>query len=382
MNALEYAREQLEYVIAMRRLFHRNPELSFQEAATTDRIMDELADMGIPAARLDPTGAVGEIVGAYPGKTLVIRAEIDALSIQEETDVPFRSRNPGIMHACGHDANTAMLLGTARILNKMRDRLHGRVRLLFQPAEEMGNGAAAVIGQGVLEGAGGVLALHVSSQVACGAICIGEGAMLPQATKYTIRVTGKSTHGALPQEGANAALAGAAVATHLQSIVPLEFSAYENVLISLGTFHSGSAANAVPEHAELQGTIRAYSHEVTEKVKSSIRRVAESGAALYRCTAEAGFETVCEALVNDSGLYGLSRQAAADVAGQVLPFIRTMASDNFSEYSSRCPSMYVCLGVGGEFPQHSSRYEMDEQALAVGIAFEVDFVHRYFNEQL
>lgn len=380
MNALEYARDQLEYVTGMRRLFHMQPEIAFREFATTDRIMNELTAMGIPAARLDPTGVVGEIAGAYPGRTLVMRAEIDALPIQEETDVPFRSQRPGMMHACGHDANTAMLLGAARVLNRMRDGLHGRIRLLFQPAEEMDNGSAAVIRQGVLDGADGVLALHVSSQVESGAICIGEGAILPQATFYTIQVKGKSTHGALPQEGANAAIAGAAIATHLQSIVPLEHSAYENVLISLGSFHSGSAANAIPEQAELRGTIRAYSHETAEKVKSAIRRVAESGAAMYRCTADAEFETICEALVNDSALYELSYQVASSVTGQVLPFIKTMASDDFSEYSSRCPSMYVCLGVGGKFPQHSNRYEIDERALLVGVAFEIDFARKYLVE--
>ena len=377
MNALTLAAEQLDYVISMRRQLHAHPELAFHEVATTERILAELTAMGIPFSRLEPTGVVGEIIGGQPGKTLVIRAEIDALPLQEEADVPFRSQNPGAMHACGHDANTAMLLGAARILNGMRDQLHGRIRILFQPAEEMGSGAAAVISQGVLQDADGVLALHVSSLVEPGAICIGEGALLPQATQYTIQVTGKSTHGSLPQEGANDAMAGAAIAVHLPSIIPLEFSAYESVLISLGTFHSGSACNAIPEHAELQGTIRAYSHEATEHVKDSIRRVAASGAALYRCTADVTFQQACEALVNDSHLYELSRQSASAVTGQVRPFIKTMASDDFSEFTARLPSMYVCLGVGGEFPQHSNKYQIDEQALATGVAFEVDFACRY-----
>lgn len=377
MNFREQAQRQLDYVVGLRRHFHANPELAYQEFATTDRIAEELSSMGIPFARLTPTGLVGEITGAHPGRTLLIRAEIDALPIQEETEVPFRSRTDGIMHACGHDANTAMLLGAARVLTDMREQLHGNVRLLFEPAEELNNGAAAVIAQNVLEGVDAVLALHISSQVPSGAICIGGGAILPQATYFRIQVTGKSTHGALPERGANAAVAAAAIAVHMQSIVPLEHSAYDRVLISLGTLHSGSSPNTCPESAQLEGTIRAYTKEATGKVVESLRRMAESCAAIYRCTAQVHTETVCEALVNDEELYQLSRQSALEVTDQVLPFIRTMASDTFSEYCLRRPSMYVAVGVGGEYPQHSSRYTIDEQALATGVAFEVDFASRY-----
>ena len=150
MNVRELAQEQLDYVVALRRHFHANPELAYQEFATTERIAEELTAMGIPFTRLPPTGLVGEISGARPGKTLLLRAEIDALPIQEETDFPFRSRTDGVMHACGHDANAAILLGTAKVLMGMRERLHGSVRLLFEPAEELGYGSRIAIEQHVL----------------------------------------------------------------------------------------------------------------------------------------------------------------------------------------------------------------------------------------
>ena len=377
MNIREQAERQFDYIVDLRRFFHANPELGYQEFAATDRIAKELTAMGIPFTRLAPTGLVGEITGAYPGKVLLIRAEIDALPIQEETDVPFRSQIDGVMHACGHDANTAILLGTARILMAIREKLHGSVRLLFEPAEELGTGSHLAIAQHVLDGVDGVLGLHITSQVPSNAICIDGGAILPRSTSYSIQVTGKSTHGALPQNGANAALAAAAIAVHMQSIVPLEHSVHDRVLVSLCTLHAGSAVNICPESAQLGGTIRAYTPETTEKVVKSLRRIAESSAAVYRCTAQVTSETLCETLVNDEGLYQLSRQSALAVSDQVLPFIRTMASDNFSEYCLYRPSMYVCLGVGGEFPQHSSQYTIDERSLVTGVAFEVDFVSRY-----
>lgn len=293
MNFREQAQRQLDYVVGLRRHFHANPELAYQEFATTDRIAEELSSMGIPFARLTPTGLVGEITGAHPGRTLLIRAEIDALPIQEETEVPFRSRTDGIMHACGHDANTAMLLGAARVLTDMREQLHGNVRLLFEPAEELNNGAAAVIAQNVLEGVDAVLALHISSQVPSGAICIGgrrhtaSGHLFPHpghreihprcpAGKGCQRSCGGSGHRRPP----------------CSPIVPLEHSAYDRVLISLGTLHSGSSPNTCPESAQLEGTIRAYTKEATGKVVESLRRMAESCAATYRCTAQVHTETV------------------------------------------------------------------------------------------
>ena len=379
MNLREQAEKHLDYVVAMRRFFHANPELGYQEFAATDRIAEELTAMGIPFTRLAPTGLVGEITGTRPGKVLLIRTEIDALPIQEEADVPFRSRRDGVMHACGHDANAAILLGAARVLMGLREQLCGSVRLLFEPAEELGDGSRLAIDQHVLDGVDGVLGLHIASQVPSGAICIDGGAILPRSTYYAIQVTGKSTHGALPQNGANAALAAAAIAVHMQSIVPLEHSVYNQVLVSLGTLHAGSASNVCPESAQLEGTIRAFTPETTAKVLESLRRIAESSAAIYRCTAQVTSKTICETLVNDEALYQLARQAALDVTDQVLPFIRTMASDNFSEYCLRRPSMYLCLGVGGEYPQHSSRYVIDERALATGVAFEVDFALRYLS---
>ena len=377
MNVRELAQQQLDYVVALRRHFHANPELAYQEFATTERIAEELTAMGIPFTRLPPTGLVGEISGARPGKTLLLRAEIDALPIQEETDFPFRSRTDGVMHACGHDANAAILLGTAKVLMGMRERLHGSVRLLFEPAEELGYGSRIAIEQHVLEGVDSVLALHVTSQVPSGALCISGGAVLPRSTYYTIQVTGKSTHGALPQNGANAALAAAAIAVHMQSIVPLEHSAHDRLLVSLGTLHAGGSPNTCPESAELTGTIRAFTPEATDEVVESLQRIAESAAALYRCTAQVTSRLVCEALVNDEALSQLAGEVARDVTDQVLPFIRTMASDNFSEYCLRRPSMYLGLGVDGVYPQHSSHYTIDERALATGVAFEVDFTQRF-----
>ena len=375
------AHEVFPYVVEMRRDFHRNPEPSFEEFRTTDRIAEELDKMGIPYRRFEPSGLVGDIVGGKPGKCIFLRADIDALSVKEESGVEFASEREGFMHACGHDTHAAMLLGAAKVLNSIRDELCGCVKVLFQPAEELAMGAKHIIAQGAIEGADAGFGMHIFAQMPVGQLGITSGVIHPAADYYKLDVHGVTSHGALPDEGVDATVAAAAIVMNLQTISSREFSPLEPVVVTVGTLHSGQRFNVISNHAELEGTVRLFNEELHQKIPGMMARIAENTAAAFRCTAELDYQFKSDMLVNDEAMTELARGAALKVAGEehIAPIRRSMGGEDFSAYTHIVPCAFVALGGGGEAPQHSEKFCIDESAFETGVAMyaqvAVDFLN-------
>ena len=375
------AHEVFPYVVEMRRDFHRNPEPSFEEFRTTDRIAEELDKMGIPYRRFEPSGLVGDIVGGKPGKCIFLRADIDALSVKEESGVEFASEREGFMHACGHDTHAAMLLGAAKVLNSIKDELCGTVKVLFQPAEELAMGAKHIIAQGAIEGADAGFGRHIFAQQPVGQLGITSGVIHPAADYYKLDVHGVTSHGALPDEGVDATVAAAAIVMNLQTISSREFSPLEPVVVTVGTLHSGQRFNVISNHAELEGTVRLFNEELHQKIPGMMARIAENTAAAFRCTAELDYQFKSDMLVNDEAMTELARGAALKVAGEehIAPIRRSMGGEDFSAYTHIVPCAFVALGGGGEAPQHSEKFCIDESAFETGVAMyaqvAVDFLN-------
>ena len=375
------AHEVFPYVVEMRRDFHRNPEPSFEEFRTTDRIAEELDKMGIPYRRFEPSGLVGDIVGGKPGKCIFLRADIDALSVKEESGVEFASEREGFMHACGHDTHAAMLMGAAKVLNSIKDELCGTVKVLFQPAEELAMGAKHIIAQGAIEGADAGFGMHIFAQMPVGQLGITSGVIHPAADYYKLDVHGVTSHGALPDEGVDATVAAAAIVMNLQTISSREFSPLEPVVVTVGTLHSGQRFNVISNHAELEGTVRLFNEELHQKIPGMMARIAENTAAAFRCTAELDYQFKSDMLVNDEAMTELARGAALKVAGEehIAPIRRSMGGEDFSAYTHIVPCAFVALGGGGEAPQHSEKFCIDESAFETGVAMyaqvAVDFLN-------
>jgi len=367
----EKAHEISPYIIGIREDIHRHPEASLHETRTTDLIAAELEQGGIPYRRLNPTGIIAEIKGSVPGKTVALRADIDALSMTEKTDVPFKSENPGFMHACGHDTHCAMLLGAAKILAGMKDQIHGTIRLIFQPAEEIAEGAKLVIAQDGLKGVDMIFGMHIFSTLPVGGILMRSGASCACADVFKIKVTGKSSHGSMPEMGVDATVAAAAIIMNLQSIVSRELSPMKPCVVTVGKLVSGTRFNIVSGEAEMEGTCRCFDVELHHSLPALIERIAARTAETYRCTAEVEYNMLTEVLVSDPDAIKLVQGSAAKVVKSPellgeLPML--MGAEDFAEYTTHCQAAFAALGGGGKAPQHSDYFWIDESALETGAA--------------
>lgn len=372
MDSKKLAAENFEYVVACRQDLHQHPEASFEEFRTTDQLAKALDEIGIPYRRLEPTGLIGTIEGGKPGKTVALRADIDALSIQEKSGVPFASVNDGFMHACGHDTHAAMLLGAAKALYENRQEIAGNVRLIFQPAEEIASGARKVIEQGGLEGVDMIFGLHIFTQAPVGLLALGSGPSAAASDTFVIKVNGVASHGAMPETGADATVCAAAIVMNLQTIISREIPAVEPAVITVGTLKSGSRFNIVSGYAEMEGTVRTFNRDLHEKMPKMIERVVKSTAEAYRCTAELEYTVMTDVLVNAPEALKYSRSAAEKVAAApqlVVEMPKMMGAEDFAEYTAHAKAGFVALGAGGEHPQHSDYFTVDEQAFKTGMAW-------------
>ncbi|MBW2480455.1 MAG: M20 family metallopeptidase [Desulfobacterales bacterium] len=374
-----------------RRYFHRHPEISHQEKRTTQKIIEILKDLNIDTRPLeDMTGAIGLIEGKSKGLTIALRADIDALPIQELGDVEYASQNTGVMHACGHDANTAIMLGVAKTLmesGRHKD-LKGNVKFLFQPAEERGAGAKAMIERGALENprVDRIIAGHMSPDLPAGKVGIFRGLGYASADRFNLVITGKGAHGARPEEGNDPIVAGAQFVSGIQSIVARNIKPTEAAVITVGKFNSGAAENVIPESAHLAGSIRALSPDIRLKVH---QRLAEFAAGL-----EKSFHVRCElnilegvpTLENDIEVAEFLFEVSQSVLGaehvQYLPPI--MGSEDFSYFTLERPSAIMRLGCsnpekGFTARLHSPHFDIDEQVLGVGTAIFSTVVLQYLS---
>lgn len=365
-----------ERLVEIRRDLHRNPELSWQEHRTAVQICRFLDELGITYRRdVAGTGIVADFPGAGSGPRIALRADTDALPVLEETGLPFASQNPGVMHACGHDAHTTMLLGAAALL-AADPELPAPVRLIFQPAEELGSGAEAMIGAGVLEDVAMIFGGHVDRHFRVGSIAVTDGPVNASTDSFMIRITGRGGHAARPHETIDAVVVGSLMVMALQTIVSREMNPLSPSVVTVGRFDAGTANNVIAGQAVLEGSIRAQDPAVRAALHRSVERIAHSIGQLHGAGVEFSVGQGTPPLVNPADSTAIARRAAAVAVGlERVTRMETpsMGGEDFSFYLERVPGCYVRFGTARDgveqFPAHSSRFNVDEEALAVGAAF-------------
>jgi len=382
MDVKKEAEELYEQTVEWRRDFHRHPELGYQEERTAGIIARHLRNLGMEVQEhVAKTGVVGILKGGKTGTVVAIRADIDALPIQEETGFSYASEVPGIMHACGHDAHAAMLMATAQILVKHRDQLKGTVKFIFQPAEEGGRGAYRMVEEGVLENPRPevVLGAHMMFREA-GVISLKKGYSHLASDSFFIKVHGHGGHGAKPHESTDTLLAACKIVTDIQMIVARKVSPQDTATITVGTIHSGTKENIIPDLAELSGTIRTQLPQVRQRVLEGIHEVCKGVCDAVGTTYELEIVEGCDPLYNDPQTVERVIQAVRKVLGDdavVEEELGRPGSEDFSAYSlSGIPGAYIFVGgayPGEEHPSknHQSTYNWDENALKAGVAAEV-----------
>ncbi|HVP11685.1 MAG TPA: M20 family metallopeptidase [Phycisphaerae bacterium] len=368
--------EVYDRIVSVRRWLHRYPELSGRETNTAAVIADFLQGIGVAyCTNVAGTGVVADIPGTAGVPCVVLRADTDALPIHEETGLEFSSVHDGAMHACGHDGHAAMLLGAAVLLSEEKE-LPAPVRLIFQPAEEKGTGAQAMIQAGALDGAGLIFGGHLDRHYQPGTIVVSEGAVNASSDNFIIEIIGQGAHGARPHESIDAVVVGSLMIMALQTIVSREIDPARPSVVSVGQFQAGTAPNVIAGQAKLSGTVRAQDASVRRQLLSSIRRIAESIAQLHGAKIHVAVTEGTPPLVNPPDMTDLARRAAVEAVGEanVLPLkTANMGAEDFSYYMEHIPGAYVRFGgqVPGKegFPAHSSKFDFDEEALAVGAAY-------------
>lgn len=372
------------YMVEMRRYFHENPEPSSEEYNTSAKIKSELDKMGIPYISIAGTGIIGTITGTKPGKTVALRADMDALQVNECTGLPFASKKEGLMHACGHDGHIASLLGAAKILNEIKDEIHGTVKLFFQPAEETAQGAKKMIEEGALEGVDGVFGIHLWADIELGKISVEAGPRMASTDLFRIKVTGKGGHGSLPHQGVDAVVVGSAIVMNLQSIVSREISPLEPAVVSVGQIKSGSRFNVIAPDAFMDGTTRAFSAEVRGKFHSMIDRIAKNTAEAYRATAVTEYEYLVPVTINDERCSAIAEEAVRETFGEeaLTKFPKITGSEDFSYFSNEREGVLCFVGTGTEnyYPHHHPKFAVDERALPISASMYVAYAVNYLKK--
>ncbi|MCZ8521707.1 MULTISPECIES: amidohydrolase [Paenibacillus] len=363
------AAELLPELTALRRELHRRPELSMEEVETTRRIREELAREGIRLLPLDlPVGVLAEIDGGEPGPLVALRADIDALPITEETGLPFASEIPGRMHACGHDFHTAAILGAAKLLKRRAGRFRGTVRLLFQPGEEKGTGAKALIRAGALEGVQAIFGMHNKPELPVGTIGLTAGPLMASVDGFKIRIRGKGGHAAIPDAAIDPIVAASAVVGGLQTAVSRSISPHQSAVLSVCSFQAGTTWNVIPDEAVLDGTIRTFDAGVRAQMPKLLERIAAGIAAGYGAEAEVSWFAGIPFVDNDPGAVDLVRTAAEALSLQITKAERSSGGEDFAYYQREVPGCFVWLGTAGGEQWHHPKFTVSEEALAPAAA--------------
>lgn len=370
-----------EEVIGYRRKIHENPELSFEEVETSTLVKERLEAWGIPWKSLAKTGLVGEIQGGLPGPTLALRADMDALPIQEETDLPFASKNPGVMHACGHDAHTANLLGVAKVLNQVKDQLPGRVKLIFQPAEEAGGGGREVVKSGVLDDVDLALAFHVWVAPE-GQIRIQEGNITAYSDAISLDIYGKASHSSRPKEGVDALFISSKVLDNLYSLKDRLFNPQDQYTLSLGKIHGGQAINILPDHIHIDGMIRSMDPKVRQDLREMMEKIVQEIPQLYGGRGDFVFKEGYPSVYNDPSLQKIAldylknnyKSIVKDLNLGINPMYTQdylidnhrveLGSEDFGFYSQKVPSLFLWIGTGLGPQAHNNQFMINEDCLA------------------
>lgn len=350
--------------IEFRRLLHRYPELSNQEFETTKRIQEFLADFHIRELELPlPTGAAAEVGSASNGPVIALRADIDALPITEKSGVAFASLRDGVMHACGHDVHTAVMLGSAALLKQQEEQLPGRVRFIFQPAEEIGEGAAAVLSTGVLDGVSAIFGFHNDPTLPVGVLASRSGALTAGVDRFAIRIAGRGAHAAKPHEGNDPIVAAAQLIQALQTIISRNVPSQESAVVSVTQIHSGNTWNVVPEEAFLEGTVRTFGEHRRQAVRRRMEEIARGIGAAFGVGIKVEWSFGVPSVNNDAAWTDLAMETAAAAGYEVRTAEPTAVGEDFSFYQEKLPGAFVMIGSGGPYELHDPKFRADDRMI-------------------
>lgn len=390
MNQLikEYITSHEQELIDFRRELHMYPEIAFEEFETTKRVAARLDTLGISYKKMDPTGILAEIKGDLPGKTILLRADMDALPVEElNTHLPYTSTIESKMHACGHDAHTAMLLSAASALNEIKENIQGTIRLLFQPAEEIAEGARKMVEQGVTDGIDNVFGIHIWSELESGKVSCPPGPSFAAADLLTVRFKGKGGHAAMPHQTVDAAVMASQFVSTIQSIVSREIDPLHPAVVTIGKMEVGSRFNVIAENALLEGTIRTFDYATRNKIESALKQYAEQIAQLFGGSVEVAYDRKTEPVVNESRSATLVQSTAAEAFGKDV--IReqppTMGAEDFGYYMTDRPGAFALVGAANEakdtcWAHHHGRFNVDEEAMKVGAELYAQYALAYLNQ--
>lgn len=373
-----------EEVIKWRRHFHQYPELSFHEEKTAQYVYDTLQSFGnLEISRPTKTSVMARLIGSQPGKVLAIRADMDALPIEEENTFEFASTNPGVMHACGHDGHTAMLLGTAKILTSLKDKIKGEVRFLFQHAEELyPGGAEEMVQAGVMDGVDMIIGAHLWAPMKLGTVGVAYGPMMAAPDTFYITVEGKGGHAALPHDTIDSIAIASQVVTNLQHIVSRNTDPLDNLVVSVTKFIGGTTHNVIPGSVEICGTVRSFDanlrKSVPELMERIIKGITNAHGAQYKFNYEFGYRPV----INDEHITKAIEETILEVFDEkTLDLMKpNMGGEDFSAFQQKAPGTFFYVGAGNKekditYPHHHARFTIDEDALEIGVKL---FVHATF----
>lgn len=343
---------------------HMHPELSYEEYETTERIKRELAAAGIEILQIPlKTGVTAIVRGAKPGKTYGLRCDIDALPIAEETDLPYKSKTPGKMHACGHDFHTAAVFGAALLLQERKEELQGNVKILFQPAEESSHGAETVLETGVFSDVTAIFGLHTAAYLPVGTLGIRAGSVMAAVDRFELNITGTGCHGGHPDEGADTILVAASVIQAFQSIVGRNLNPFHTGVVSVTRINGGNTWNVIPDKVELEGTVRSMEKDDRIFIERRMREIAEHTAAAYGANAELLWYPGPPATVNEKAWSAFAQKVAEERGFEVVPQRNSTGGEDFAFYLEKIPGCFINVGTGVGYPNHHPKFYADEAAL-------------------
>ncbi|MCM3723702.1 M20 metallopeptidase family protein [Solibacillus isronensis] len=377
--------EVYDQMVAWRRHLHENPELPFQEVQTARMVGDILAGYGIKVQRnIGGHGVVGILKGGKTGPTIALRADMDALPIQQKNDVPYKSQVPNVMHACGHDAHTATLLGVAKILSKYEDQLHGTVKFIFQPAEEQfPGGAIQMLKEGVLEGVDAIFGNHVLSSVPLGNFTVPKGSATASSDYVKIRIIGKGGHSSAPHTSVNPIVIGAQIITQIHLLMSQKLDPVQPVVAAITVFNSGGTINVIPEEAAIEGTVRTFNQEQQENVQTLLTHILNNVTVTYGATYEMEYTRGYPQLVNTEKETKVVRDLLDNINHlNVVEMPPIMASEDFAYYLQQVPGVYFYTGSATDapttqFPHHHPKFNIDEHAMKNSAKGFLSIVHYY-----
>ena len=379
-------------LVAWRRELHQKPELGFQEQITAEFIERKLREWNIPyQAEIAQTGIVATIASNSPGKVLAIRADMDALPIQEANEVSYRSQHDGKMHACGHDGHTAIALGTAYYLARHKDDWQGTVKIIFQPAEEGPGGAKPMIEAGVLSNpdVDAIIGLHLWNNLPLGTVGVRSGALMAAVECFRLTVLGKGGHGAMPDQTVDSIVVASQIVNALQTIVSRNVKPLDAAVVTVGELHAGTALNVIADTARMSGTIRYFNPELESLIRERLEAIVSSICQMHGAEYDLDHWQLYPPTINDSAIAELIRSVALDVVETpigVVPECQTMGGEDMSFFLNEVPGCYFFLGSanpdkGLAYPHHHPRFDFDETALAMGVEIFVRSVEKFLNQE-